>query len=1073
MKRFLLSLFLFVCVLLLAAAFFLKRGVNIDSFSTGPATLSNISLQWKDKLDLEIERLAIDVSGSMSDKLSPDVSIVDRIVPLVRWIDRLFSRISIQEIRAGETGGVLLYEASLCNFSLSSQLIDLQATIRLDDTTLIADIEELQSKRFHSHASGELRFDLKERSGSGQFEANLADSLPVILELILDHKQLSFQGKENGTITTITPFVDLFGLDQNVQRWITEYLKGSRYELKTFKGNFPWDKPLHLLESFYAEVRVEDCEYTFAPGLEPIKTDYTDVNFKKGVLSIIPHDSTFYGQDGEDSWLDINFNDFDNIVLTAYILTHARANQDIVNLVEYYKIPLPFRQTKGTTEADLTLSVNFNNEQVTAHGVFLIDEGRVEYDQKNYGVKDARILLDNKTITLEQLHVSFGEMVEADIVGTFDAGTKTGDLDITLQKCAFEFGESSLVLDGAETKPILHYAMRPEGETIAAEASSWNIGGLPFKLGPFMTPFSLDKLSGNISSTTLSCPPFLSTEISGTFSIKEQRIDLKCDLLQYHAKDLKLENSPDPLTIQYDKELTIRSEKASQWLLNNISVTLYPSEFIFSNAVFSVSSGRISYGEFFDSHISGHFNHLTKQGEFLLEHLDIKQDSMGNFLTPENAVSIEVDGREGMLLLKVPELDMEIRSGENKSWSLLFKDLGAVYNHSPILQQYLIDEGSLAVMSKGGTGYHFSADIPYDYSLLVKDAIPVTRYQINGDWSDKEFRATVNDDLQIIYDERLTMTSQDVSFNIPAFLQLLKDLPESENSDAKDRKRVRFTLEANGTSLILSPERQFLADEITLEYSDGRTALQLKHGEGRISLDAEGEKFSLAGEGLNDIFMDSLFPAAEFHTGTMSVAAKGYYDDFTAVLKIEDTILMDFQTLNNVLALVNTIPALVTFSLPSYSTKGLPVDTLVVGVKVKDGVATFDSLDLDSPEISIVGNGWIDFPQKTIEMDLNLITRAKKNMNKIPLVGFILVGKEKRPSITVQVSGDLFDPKVEYSTFQEVATVPFYMLYRTLALPAHLVSPLFESDNDESNEEGKTIDGENHLQGSELMGNGD
>ena len=89
----------------------------------------------------------------------------------------------------------------------------------------------------------------------------------------------------------------------------------------------------------------------------------------------------------------------------------------------------------------------------------------------------------------------------------------------------------------------------------------------------------------------------------------------------------------------------------------------------------------------------------------------------------------------------------------------------------------------------------------------------------------------------------------------------------------------------------------------------------------------------------------------------------------------------------------------------------------------------------------------IDFIEKKIGMSLNLITQSKKNMRKIPLVGYILAGKKKKPSITVTVSGDLADPEVEHKAFKEVATIPFSILYRTLALPAHLVSPLFGDDD--------------------------
>ncbi len=1061
MKRFLLMLLILSALLLFAGGLFLKRGIHVESLSTGPATLNNISLQWHTKLELQIESLVVDPSqDDGGNKPAPDLSFIGKAVPLVQWIDRLFSKITVGAISVGKVNGSLLYESSLAHLKLSSQVVALETTVRLDENVLTADIQELRSDRFHSQAAGVVHFDLDAKKGGGKFSVNLAGSLPVNLSLTMDRKQLFFEGTEAGEITNITPFVDLFGLDHSIQKWITDYLTGTRYNLKSFSGNFPWNDPMVLLESFVAEVRVDGCQYTFAPGLEAIQSDYTDVLFKKGILVITPHHSTFYGQDGEKSWLDINFNDIDNILLTAYILTHAKANQDIVNLLKYYDIPLPVLQTEGETAVDLTLSINLNSELVTAYGIFLVEDGRVDYSGANFGVKDARIILDTNKITFEQMQVSFARMLVADIAGVFDAATASGNLDITLQECEVAIGESKLTLNGSEKKPIIHYTISPDAALVAVEASSWNIGALSLNLGSFSTPFSLDTFSGTLSSTSLSCPPFVATELSGIFSLKEQRLDLQCSLVQCQIKDLKLQESLDGLQIQYDKGLTIRSVKESQWLLNSIPVTLYPSEFKFSDALFSVTGGGIRYGNIFDAILSGIYNFHTQHGEFLLDDLDIKKESIGHFLTPKTALSVEVDGNKESLLLKVPELEMEMTSSAKaKIWSLLLKNLGAVYEHSPLLQRYMVKNGNLAIESKDDAGYHFSADIPFDYSLLVKDGIPLDHYQIQGESGDNGFRATVNRDLEIVYDDDFRILTRDLSFNIPAIMQLLKDLPSPAGTDRKDTEKVDVTLSAQKTSLFFTSEREVLADEITLVYRDEKAILHLQHGLGSISLDIDEEKvFSLTGEGLNDAFMSGLLAGANFQKGAMRIAARGTFDDFTAMFKIEDTVLRDFKSLNNILAMVNTIPALVTFSLPSYNTTGLPVDSVVAGIEMVDGVATFKTLGLESPEMTIKGSGWIDLPQQLLEMDLNLITTAKKNVNKIPLVGYILVGKKKRPSISVKLSGDLFDPEVENSTFQEVASVPFQILYRTLALPAHLVSPVFGFET--GGEEEKVEDGE-------------
>lgn len=1055
MKRFFLVFLLLSSVLIFAGGLFLKRGIYIESWSAGSVTLTDMLLRWDTRLELDIERLFFEASrDNGGNKSLPDLSFVDKVAPLVRWIDSLFSRISVETISGGDMAGSLLYESSLAQIVLSIQGVDLKGTVRLEDGSLIADIPEFTSDKFHSRASGVVRLDLDTQIGSGEFSLNLADSLPVKLSFFMDREQLSFKGAGFGETTDITPFVDLFGLDHSIQKWITDYLSGTRYNLKSFSGNFPWKNPMFLAESFLAEVRVVDCQYGFAPGLETIRSDHTDVLFRKGVLIITPHESRFYGQDGGSSWLEINFNDPDNILLTAHILTKAKVNQDIVNLLQYYDIPLPVLQTEGEAAVDLTLSINLNSEIITAQGLFLIDDGRVDYSGRNYGIKDARILLDTTRIVFKQMEVSFGEMFVADITGVYDVLTASGNFDIGLQECELAVGKSKLILNGAATTPKLHYTISPGGAIVTADASSWSIGGLPLSFGSFSTPFSLDELSGRISAVSLSVPPFVSTEISGTFSLKEQRLNLLSTIVQCHIKDLKLQESLEGLVIQYDKELTVRSVKESQWLLNSVPLTLSPSEFKLTDTFFSVTGAGIHYGKVFDGIISGDYNYLTQHGRFLLEDLDIQEEHAGHLLNPNSAVSIEVHGNSENLLLKVPELEMEMSTGEGENWSLLFRNLAAVYEHSQVLQQYLVNNGTLTVESKEGGGFRFSADIPYDYALLVEDAVPVDRYQIEGESSVDGIRATVNRTLELVFEDKISIVSTNLLFNVPVIKQLLRDLPGTLATDPGERNRVTLVLDSSDTGLVFSAERKLLADKITLEYRDGKGTLLLLHGEGTISLDSEGKSFSLTGKKLNDVFMNGLFPGSEFHGGRMSVVAKGAsWDDFTAIVKIRNTVLKDFKTLNNILAMINTIPALVTFGLPSYSTTGLDVDRIVAGIKMSDGVATFETLGLDSSEMTIRGTGWIDVKKQILDMDWNLITAAKKNVSKIPLMGYILVGEKKQPSIAVKLSGGLFDPKVEYSAFEEVASLPFQILYRTLALPAHLFSPVFGVDDEDDPQE--------------------
>ncbi len=1043
MKRIFINLFVVLFIIASAGGFLLKTGVLLDEVSVGPVRLSTISLKWKKKLELEIKTLSLEIPEKKKERKRFDLDLLDKIVPAVLWTERIFSRIVVQEIRSATANGSFSYEAGHYRLDVDSSLGTLQTDVVLQNNVLTADLEVLTNKDYATRATGQIHFDTKERQGSGTMNVNFAETLPIVLDISFDMEELSFSGKESEVITGIKPFVDLFGLSHNIQRWITDHLTGDRYTLKSFSGSFPWNDPLVLVDSFLAEVRVDGCEYTFAPGLEPIKTDYTEVLFKKGVLIITPNRGSFYGQDTEKSWLDIDFNDPENILLTARIVTHARANRDIVNLVEYYGIPFPFIQTEGKTAADLTIAVNLNKETITAKGVFDIADGRIAYDGKEFDVKEAKIVLENSRVDLERLRVGFQDMLQVDIQGGFDAAAGTGNYDVIIQGLNISFGEYKLTLDNSAPRPRFHYDVTPAGSTVTAEASAWKIDAVPVGLGPFTTPFSLKTLSGKISSVRISAPPYASAEISGGFSLKEKLFDFDVTLLQYEVRDLELMQPVSRLKVRYDKKMTIHSEEESKWELSNVLITLYPSEFQVSDGIFSVVAGKICYGNIFESSISGSFNNITRMGEFLFEDLDVQKESIGHFLSLAEGVRLAVDARGRDLLLEVADLGLSITRGEDSHWIILFADLALVSEHSPILQKYQLDDGHLKVVSNGTGEYNFSAEIFYKYALLIQDGKPVNTYMINGKYGKNGFWATVNQDVEIVYTDELKVRSSDVSFNVPAITEFSEYLSGlSEESDfALDFNGI---LDASNASFVFTPDRMLLADVIHLQYSGRKISMQIDHGQGQITVTLEGKDFVLAGQGLGDVFMDGLFPGAKFRSGSLNFAAKGRVDDFTAMFKVEDTILSDFKGLNNILALVNTIPALVTFSLPSYSNKGFPVDSIAAGFEVKDGLATFNSLVLESPEISMAGKGWVDFIGKKVDMDLNLITRAKQNVNKIPLVGYILVGEEKRPSITVKVKGDLFDPKVEYSAFKEVAIEPFYMLYRTLALPAHLVEPMLE-----------------------------
>jgi hypothetical protein len=477
--------------------------------------------------------------------------------------------------------------------------------------------------------------------------------------------------------------------------------------------------------------------------------------------------------------------------------------------------------------------------------------------------------------------------------------------------------------------------------------------------------------------------------------------------------------------------------------MSQMPVMLYPSEFAYHDHVFTIHSSRISYGSLFDSYLSGYYNTERKEGLFSLKEIDVTNQDFQKKLTLGNNADVEVRGVGDKFVVYFPNFNLKVTTDEKKNWSAVFGDLSAIYSQSKVLQKYNIREGSLSVSSEFGTRpYHFSADIRAPYPLLVEGGEPSDLVQVTGRLADEGVFFTVNEDLEAVYrDSHLTLKSRRIGYNINAIIELLRDLQSSTVSadpEPKDKQPMVIELNAEDSQVYLSPQSRLLADTIILRFVDGELSAKLEHGPGHLQLKLENDTFLLESRDLNDEFMGALIKNSRVQGGRMSMASMGSFDEFSIVFEMDDTNIRGLATVNNVLAFLNTGPALMTFSLPQYNSEGLPIDSAVVGMTFKNKVGTFESLDIKGPEFQVTGNGGMDFSERLIDMDIAIKTQAGRNVGKIPLLGYVLAGKDEDSSTSLKVSGDFDNPEVSNSLARDIVTYPIDVLYRTLKLPFHI-----------------------------------
>jgi len=158
---------------------------------------------------------------------------------------------------------------------------------------------------------------------------------------------------------------------------------------------------------------------------------------------------------------------------------------------------------------------------------------------------------------------------------------------------------------------------------------------------------------------------------------------------------------------------------------------------------------------------------------------------------------------------------------------------------------------------------------------------------------------------------------------------------------------------------------------------------------------------------------------------------------------VEGGVMSGFKAYNNILAFVNTLPALAVLHKPGYSNKGFTIEEGVAEYRMINRTkVVFDSIYIKGTSATIVGKGELDLKKKTIKMDLAIQVAREfgKIVGNIPLVGYILMGEDKSVTVGLKVSGSLDAPKVETTTAASILSLPLDIIKRTLQTPQHILN---------------------------------
>ena len=159
-------------------------------------------------------------------------------------------------------------------------------------------------------------------------------------------------------------------------------------------------------------------------------------------------------------------------------------------------------------------------------------------------------------------------------------------------------------------------------------------------------------------------------------------------------------------------------------------------------------------------------------------------------------------------------------------------------------------------------------------------------------------------------------------------------------------------------------------------------------------------------------------------------------------IKVERGSIRKLSTLSKIFSILN-VSQLLKFRLPDMVSGGMPYNRITGDFAIRDGSASTKNLFLDSNAINLSAVGKLDLVKN--ELDLNIgvqpLQTVDKVVNRIPIVGWILTGKDKSLITTYfEAKGRIEDPQVTAVPVKSLAKGVLNIFKRVFELPGRLVT---------------------------------
>lgn len=516
----------------------------------------------------------------------------------------------------------------------------------------------------------------------------------------------------------------------------------------------------------------------------------------------------------------------------------------------------------------------------------------------------------------------------------------------------------------------------------------------------------------------------------------------------FHAYGLKIPVIQKSGTAHSDVNLTVQFSNSETTAL--IDTTLENAQIMLYAMPLDIQSGHLGYKggviqldqmrlhelnlSRYSGEINGSITLKEEQADLTFALTYLREGPKAEYFSLKNKkVGVHVDFSED-IVVKVPELAFTLTNKEKESL-IQIDDLLAI---KPYVQLPLIEEGGhMGLRTKDFDLFTFEGELKRNRCFLYEnDESCQTKVPFEGVFKKGNVEVSA-------FHQRLKYDSEKSRVALNTInIDLEQFITHRINDGGKMNKNTLVLL---GTQSNLRYRKyKLITDSYDVEVKPNGDIKALGSKDNDIvKFTKTGDIFFLQALRIKDTMLHPLIGFNGLQEGRYSIKHEGKLEgEMKGQIIIEGGVMRGFQTYNNLLAFLNTLPALVTLQNPGFSDKGFKIEEGVITYRlIGTKRLIFDSIYLHGGSSTFVGRGSIDLEQQTMQIKLAIRTAREigKVLGTLPLVGYILLGEDKSMTIGLEINGAIDNPRVTTTAAKDVLTLPLQLIKRTLESPKQLI----------------------------------